>query len=306
MVNELGINENTGTLSFVFEVDGVTVKYEVSVRDGVQPGMIEETVRHFKVAVRTLMAGFTDTPEVPARTIWTDKPLHGEARVNIFSFGGFPVIGNDDETAHTMYDINIFNEFTTAQGAVNGAWDFLREVLASSFADDLVINGQRPQAKAQPADTSFKPTDPNDTPYLGGYNYKLNADYNANYGGHTASFDVMSMKRIYNRDGDPVIEVCSSYNGSVSKYPSHDLKIKYNRLEKVDDATRAILRPLFDAPKGDKTVILTPYVGTFYMFVPDDKPDKVYPVLVKLEAEGAPIPEEYEQPPTDGRDEIPF
>ena len=307
MSNELGINDDTGTLSFAFNVNGITVKYKVSRRAGVQPGMVEETVRHFKVAVKTLMAGFTEAPTVPARTIWTDDILHGEARVNIFSFGGFPIPAGGDNSC-MMYDINIFNEFSTAQHAISGAVDFLNEVADSLFSDDLVILGKVPKLSSNPPqpkapqseldkhfgerkeqqqtpvqDGSHKPTDPNDTPYLGAYDYKQKADYIAKYGGHTAAFDVCKMARIYNRDGDSIIEIHSSYNGSVSQYPAHDLKIKSNRLEKVDDYTRSILQPMFDAAQGEKPINNNQYRGTFYMFVPKDGDGKMYPVLVKLE-----------------------
>lgn len=146
MINELNINEHTATLPFSFDAkegqeQPCIVKYKVSVRRGATAEMINDTIRHFKATVRTLVAGFTEpSADIPDRPSWAEPILHNEARVIVYNCGGLPVQIDDDNVIR--YDINVFNEFSTVPVAVAHAWMYIRAIADGDHVSDLISNGK--------------------------------------------------------------------------------------------------------------------------------------------------------------------
>jgi hypothetical protein len=285
-----------------------TIRYVVNMRTGATHGMVVDTIKHFKHAIQVLAAGHKEpSSAVGERDVYNDKLEHSESRANVWTFRSFAVVPKVDRIFKVP--INLCNEFTSAATLINWVL-FAAEIMNNdTLADDFIHagsiiepNGQaKPQSKLDeyfPRDESNKPvaapqpqpqalppaTDGN-SPYLGEYNYKNKAEYIKAYASCTVKFDVRKIERIFDsRDGSPLVQVYSSYNGDISKYPAHDLKVKPNRLEKVDDSTRSILEAVLNAPEGDKGTNTTAYIGTYFMFVPENDTSKLYPLLVKLDA----------------------
>ena len=303
------------------------LSFRVSVRSGVTAGMIEETVAHFLHAAERLAIGELGS----GGDQWLERSeyelvTHEQNRVVIF--GDMQVY---TASGMRLLPVNIFSETTAAHYFILFAWVIMEGMGQVAELDrgvkfPNVIKPQKSQGEldkhfgkreeqlakqaAPPPATAHQPPDPNDTPRLGSYDCKQKAEYTTKYGGQTVRFDVLKMSRIYDsRDGSPLVQVYSSYNGSLSQYPSHDLKIKPNRLEKVDDYTRMILQAILDGEENN-----TAHEGSYYMFVNDE--GKMYPVLAKLSLKGQAYPpdpyfaydQNREQPdrtPTE-YDDIPF
>lgn len=281
------------------------LSFRVSVRSGATDVMIAETVAHWLHAAQRLANGELGcTNEFQERSEY-ELSEHGQNRVVIF--GDMQVF---TKSGLRLFPVNVFCETTSAQDFVTFTWGVMGGMgLVSKLPQSIKFAGaikaqqkpkseldnhfgerksqaQTPQKQASqqqqipPQRTDHHPTDPNDTPRLGGYNYKLKADYKNEYGGQTVRFDVLKMNRIFDeRDGSALVQVYSSYNGGLSKYPAHDLKIKPNRLEKVDDYTRMILQAVLDGEENNSA-----HEGSYYMFVNDE--GKMYPVLSKLSLKG--------------------
>ena len=282
------------------------LSFRVSVRSGVSAEMIAETVAHWLHAAQRLANGelTCDGEQWIERSEYTFA-THEQNLVVIF--GDMQVY---TASGMRLLPVNIFSDTTAAQYFINFAWTIMdgmgqvaqldkgvkfagvikaqqkpKSELDNHFGERK-SQAQTPQKQASqqqqvpPQRTDHQPADPNDTPRLGSYNYKLKADYQSEYGGQTVRFDVLKMKRIFDsRDASPLIQVYSSYNGGLSQYPAHDLKVKPNRLEKVDDYTRMILQAVLDGEENSSA-----HEGSYYMFVNDE--GKMYPVLSKLTLKG--------------------
>jgi hypothetical protein len=231
---------------------------------------------------------------------WYENPPD-EARVAIWVKGqGIPVY---TPNGTQWLSVNVFTELTSLYDFVG----IMQMIAAERESITVIGEAQKPEQseldKAFPRDANGQPVgnpppaappqqpqrrpqpaaSPTGSDYIGGYNHKLKEQYIASYGGCTIRTDVLRMKRVWNQnDGSPEIEVYSSWNESLSKYPAYSLKIKHKRLSEVDDYTRSILTPIFDAPRDQQPENTTPYYGSYVMFVPKDSPDKLYPLLVKL------------------------
>ena len=300
------------------------VLFYVGTRAGATEGMIKKTLRHFISALNSVANGDVAADELEDKSGDYLPCTHNEARVSIWvKAPGIPVLL---EHGMRFIQVNVFTEGTSAQNFIDAVYEHVNTmsiVLDSklvslsngnaqqpapkpqSVLDEYFPRDDKPQATAQaPVNTSTPPTvsQSGDSVYIGGYDYKKKQEYIDNYAGKTVIIDICKMSRIFDRDGNQVIEVHSSYNGGESKYPSHDIKIKQNRLERVDEFTSSILSPMFEAKQGDKPEDNNRYFGTYFMFVPQDDTTKCYPLLTKLvDAQAHP-----EQPVTVAGQEIPF
>lgn len=273
------------------------LQYWLSIRDGASGPMMAETVAHFLHAVEMLAQGKPGDECGEEFTERSEYELSDHGKNRIVIYGDIQVFTN---SGLRLVPVNIFSETTSAQDFVNFVWGVMEGLgRITQLPKTIKINGavkpppkakseldkhfgeRKPQAQRQPPpQTDHQSTDPSDTPRLGAYNYKQKAEYTAKYGGQTVRFDVLKMSRIYDsRDGSPLVQVYSSYNGSLSQYPAHDLKIKPNRLEKVDGFTLPLLQAILDGAENNAA-----YEGSYYMFVNDE--GKLYPVLVKLSPKG--------------------
>lgn len=286
---------DTYTASVMCDDKQYTIEFYLGTRDGSTKPMITETLRHFISAISSVANGDVDSAEgmIHPRTGYGDWQ-HNEARIAIWvKAPGVPVLM---PRGMRFVQVNVFTEATSAQDFIDSVNEHvytMADIIGSGAIAlkagqskpkselDNHFGERKPQAQKQAVQqTDHQPTDPNDTPRLGGYNYKLKADYQSEYGGATVRFDVLKMKRIFDeRDGSALVQVYSSYNGGLSKYPAHDLKVKPNRLEKVDDYTRMILQAVLDGEENNAA-----HEGSYYMFVTGE--GKMYPVLVKLSLKG--------------------
>ena len=297
---------DTYTASVMCDEQQYVIEFYLGTRDGSTKPMIIETLRHFISAISSVANGDVDSAEgmVTPRTGY-GRWEHNESRVTIWvKAPGVPVLM---PRGMRFVQVNVFTEATSAQDFIDSVNEHIytmADVVESGAVAlkaarqpkpknelDNHFGERKPQAQtpqkqasqqqqAPPQRTDHQPADPNDTPRLGSYNYKLKADYQSEYGGLTVRFDVLKMKRIFDsRDASPLIQVYSSYNGGLSQYPAHDLKVKPNRLEKVDDYTRMILQAVLDGEENNSA-----HEGSYYMFVNDE--GKMYPVLSKLTLKG--------------------
>jgi hypothetical protein len=298
-----------------------TIRYVVNMRSGATHDMVINTIKHFKHAVQILAAGHKEpSAAVGERDVYNDKLEHGESRSNVWTFRSFAVVPNPKGNRIFKVPINLCNEFTSAATLINWVLFAVEIMNNDTLADDFIHAGSiiepntqaKPQSKLDeyfPRDENNKPITPEEgkrynypqqpqpqqqtlppatdgnSPYLGSYNHKQKQEYIKAYAGTTVKIDVRKMERVFGQQsGLPEVQVYTSYNGNVSKYPTYDLKVKQNRLEKVDEDTRAILESVLKAPPESRGTNTTAYIGTYFMFVPENDPSKMYPLLTKLEA----------------------
>ena len=306
--NTVSSTDEAGLLYIVRDDGKVqTVPVMLVYRDSVEPGMAPLTLKRFSYACQLLAAGIDwDEDSNACKKVedlpdWYGDDLPVEPNVQIWVKGTIPVFTN---TGVMQMSVNVFTELTSVRNFVyimrlkaeerQSITDILEEhkpatpeyvepehnELDEYFPRDE--NGQAPTTAPQAPAPQVLPAQPqggdSESPYLGGYDHKRNEEYATQYGGKTVRFDVMEMKRAFDtRDGSPQVQVCSSYNGSKSRYPAHSLKVKVNRLEKVEDGfTKQILESVLN----DGAEVSQAFYGSYFMFTPE--PGKLYPLLVKL------------------------
>lgn len=275
------------------------IEFYIATRHGSTIVMIQETVRHFIKAIRLIAEGeINGGDEFAHRSDYGDR--RDESYVSIWvQKPGIPVLL---EKGTRMIQVNVFTEATSANDFAHAVYLHVNGMAKILDTDIVQMAGQPNQLdKFFPRDENNKPVAPvapktnNLTPalpsasisgsssseYLGAYDYKKKSEYMKLYTGKTVKFDVMKMERVFNKKhGAPEVQVYGIYNGGASKWPALSLTIKQNALENVDEYTAAILLNVLESGAIDTGH----YIGTYFMYVPQDKPDKLYPILVKLEA----------------------
>jgi hypothetical protein len=247
-----------------------------------------------------------------------EDAYHDQSRTSVWTFRSFLVVPHEGKIYKVP--LNIFNEYTDAQTLIDWAWAAVELMTSKDLTEDFAAAGSiifpeveaaqgqldeyfprdekgnmpKPQTATTPVPAPTQPQsgmkelpepthEQHESPYLGSYDYKQKGEYAQAYNGKTIRFDVMKMERIFDtRDGTPLVQTYSSYDGGVSKYPSHDLKVKPNRLEKVDPQTRYILESTLNPSEGTDPTNNRKYIGTYYVYVPEE--GKVYMLLTKLDA----------------------
>ena len=306
--NDLGINEDTSMLLLSFDAkapsnpDGkkwtpCIVRYKVSARDGATPEMIDETIYHFKAAVWTLVNGhYVASDNIPARSNWVEKLTHGEARVNIYSFGGFPIPIGDKVV---QYDINIFNEFSAVGIAVAHAWMFVMTIVEGEHAEDLITNSNgskttKNQPKAQkpapaPAqDTSTAPPVPGDSIVDLDYDYKLRGQYEQDYIGRTVRVHVKKIQWCVEtkKDKSGSYEMIQLFKESHYENPIYDLSIWPPKPDDKYSDGKMLLKAL---PAGALTVpgdwIEGDIAISYRLKTSDKHPGRVFWNIVNVEAD---------------------
>jgi hypothetical protein len=220
-------------------------KCSMSKRAGHTHEMVMGTVAHFLHAAKKLWIG-----EFKAESGWInptrydDKPLHGDSRIHIFA--DLKVNGGE-----WIYQVNICNEFTSAQTILDGAINDLAvdEKLAVWGCKPLSDSNDKPKAKpapqqqktqqqAPPSPITKSPQQtskqrgqpiPEDVDIID-YDYKQKDMYNSRYRGKPVVVNVAKLRRVINAKKDGTgsyecIEVYGYHNGYTSKHPIYDLRM---------------------------------------------------------------------------------
>lgn len=195
-------------------------KEVVTAREGADVEMVEETLRHFRYAVKVLELGGNETPAAQPRTqcLPSDEP-----RVVVWG----DVLVKVGDTMH-LFSINQCTEDTHAQDIVNQVW-MLAQALALD-EDNSNLPSSKPAAQpppapaAQPQPAAARAATPMQVPLggitpVGSFDNKLKEDY-LKHG--VIEVNLSKIAKTYDRKGTLTYELYSTFGDALlpSKFPA--------------------------------------------------------------------------------------